>query len=409
MNKIIFELNWPVSRYIKNFIKIFLKAFTKNILRRPSGFVTVQGPWRNGYEKISKHIKEIKVEPRPDVINKAKKPLPTPVNLFSNFSERWVVKLVDVIYNSSFGVAVASNYVILDTLRFPRAYSFLLPGSNRRLIKVSRLGVKPKVVTDQCTALEPGDSVIYGHFILYGLPRILRANALYPKCKTVLVSKICANFVRDFLEDLDFKVIEVETLSLCPNLIVTMDTLMNDVIIYPRDVEVIRGSISNVISDKSMLSELNRELIYIPRSKEKRGMDSDQEDILAISLSKIGFYQIDYRKLTVLSQIKYYAQAKIIVSQTGSGLANMVFLPQNALVVELGTPNELITTEIPMLANLLKLKHVYIELSNDYLESDTNLLALVKLVDKLSRNYLDNSDLPLRYHWIEDKFYSELD
>jgi hypothetical protein len=407
MNRILFELNRPNFRKLKNFLKYFYYEFTNKILQRPIGFVTVQGPWRNGYEKISKHIKEINVEPRPNVTNRAKIPLPTPFNHFSNFSERWVVKLTDVVYNSTFGVAIANNHVILDTLRFPRVYSFLLSKSNRRLVKTARFGITSNEIAKECTPLDPGDSVIYGHFILYGLPRILRANSLYPDCKTVLVSQICADYIRAFLIEIGFEVIEVKTFTRCLNLIVAMDTFMSDVIVYPRDVELIKKTAKGLILSESKTVNVVKELIYIPRVKEKRALNVDQEDSLIDSLSKIGFNAINYKKLNLISQIDYFRQAKIVVSQTGSGLANMVFLPHNSLVVELGTPNELITTEIPMLADLLGIKHIYVELSQSYLEIDRNLINLSQLIDDIKRNYLNNYKLPWKYFWNDTELKFE--
>ncbi|HTR40322.1 MAG TPA: glycosyltransferase family 61 protein [Pseudomonadales bacterium] len=80
------------------------------------------------------------------------------------------------------------------------------------------------------------------------------------------------------------------------------------------------------------------EKIYISRREAKRRRLINEAE-LERALQAMGFVSIQPEQLKVVEQARLFSSAKCVVGAHGAGLANMVFAPPNALLVELFHPD----------------------------------------------------------------------
>ncbi|NEQ41062.1 MAG: DUF563 domain-containing protein [Okeania sp. SIO3I5] len=78
--------------------------------------------------------------------------------------------------------------------------------------------------------------------------------------------------------------------------------------------------------------------IYITRNKAKHRRVINEEEIVDL-LSQYGFITIELETLSVVEQVRLFANAKVIVSPHGSGLTNIMFCQPGTTVIELVSPN----------------------------------------------------------------------
>ena len=78
--------------------------------------------------------------------------------------------------------------------------------------------------------------------------------------------------------------------------------------------------------------------IYITRNKAKHRRVINEEKIVDL-LSQYGFITIELEALSVVEQVRLFANAKVIVSPHGSGLTNIMFCQPGTTAIELVSPN----------------------------------------------------------------------
>lgn len=96
----------------------------------------------------------------------------------------------------------------------------------------------------------------------------------------------------------------------------------------------------------------------------KRGNGTDRkllnEDSIISALKNYGFEIIDTGNLSIYEQVSLVQQAKIIVSVHGAALTNLLFSPDNLMVVELFSSDYFRTDCYYTLSAMLKLNYWYI-------------------------------------------------
>jgi capsular polysaccharide biosynthesis protein len=98
--------------------------------------------------------------------------------------------------------------------------------------------------------------------------------------------------------------------------------------------------------------------LYIRRSDEKTQRVSNQYDLIKM-LGDFGFKEIVAENYSIREQVEIFSQAEIIVAPIGAGLANMMFLPTGATVLEIvGSKRR--NPHFKNLASALNLKYGYI-------------------------------------------------
>lgn len=109
-------------------------------------------------------------------------------------------------------------------------------------------------------------------------------------------------------------------------------------------------------------------ILVIDRSKSGSRMLANQEELLEKlerAFPQEAFQPVQLETLSVREQIILFANAKGVIAPHGSGLSNIIFLPQSALVVEL-FPRHYVVKCYMNLAKLLNLPYRGLILQGDY-------------------------------------------
>lgn len=83
------------------------------------------------------------------------------------------------------------------------------------------------------------------------------------------------------------------------------------------------------------IDQISPELIYITR-KTDRSLDQRMifnEDYIRTGLEKLGFQTIDTSDLSFIEQVKFFSNAKCIISASGAALLNMLWAPKGAEII----------------------------------------------------------------------------
>jgi hypothetical protein len=115
--------------------------------------------------------------------------------------------------------------------------------------------------------------------------------------------------------------------------------------------------VRNVLLGKTP-TQPNRKIYF------KRGDQSDRKILNEASiitlLESIGFETIDPDKLTITAQIELMQQAKLVISTHGGALSNLLFLQEEAAIVEIFSPDYFRTDCYFTLARMLNLNYQYL-------------------------------------------------
>lgn len=78
----------------------------------------------------------------------------------------------------------------------------------------------------------------------------------------------------------------------------------------------------------------SKKLIYVSRSKQKSRLISNETDVINI-LNKYGFEIVHFEDHIFSEQIRVMKNAEVVITSHGANVTNVLFLPQNARVLEL--------------------------------------------------------------------------
>ena len=98
--------------------------------------------------------------------------------------------------------------------------------------------------------------------------------------------------------------------------------------------------------------------IYISRRHASRRQVLNEDELTEL-LQEFGFCIVDPADMSVREQARLFSSASLVVSQHGAGLANLVFCPEGAAVLELFTPN-LMNACYWAVSNLLGIRYHYL-------------------------------------------------
>jgi capsular polysaccharide biosynthesis protein len=99
------------------------------------------------------------------------------------------------------------------------------------------------------------------------------------------------------------------------------------------------------------------EQIYLSRRNTSRRQLVNEAELEA-QLQAAGFVIIQAERFPVVEQARLFSSAKCVVSCHGAGLANMVFAPRNALLIELFHPDIIVRPAFQYLAPAAGLRYV---------------------------------------------------
>ena len=171
----------------------------------------------------------------------------------------------------------------------------------------------------------------YWHWIISSLSRLCLSPNI-PQDTTFLINSLDSSFVSGSLKSINInldKCIEIDKVKSahCQNLI--LPATMGDC--DKMGLLFLREKIKNKI--KPSTNAPNR--IYISR-KGKRIVNNESEVIDL--LKTIGFHVVVCENLSFEDQVKTFSNADVVIAPHGAGLTNLLFIKDNAKVLELRSP-----------------------------------------------------------------------
>ena len=127
--------------------------------------------------------------------------------------------------------------------------------------------------------------------------------------------------------------------------------------------------------------------IYIPRST--RALSN--QNVLETWLASHGFVTTYLEQLSFTEQIAMFSTAKVIVGSHGAGMANMIWAPQGAVIIELATKTYW-NGHIKILASLIGLGYSFVDVDTDNAEYGCGLKAILLLQEILGAEVLPSKE-----------------
>jgi hypothetical protein len=130
-----------------------------------------------------------------------------------------------------------------------------------------------------------------------------------------------------------------------------------------RGINWLRNKVSGLMVDED---EANEYLYLSRRDTELRNLVND--DDLEQALSSLGFNVVLPGSLSVAEQIRAFSGAKVIVAQHGAGMANILYAPRNARIIEITSTNIYHMDDFRIIAGKLGQK-IETLVSSDYISN----------------------------------------
>jgi len=170
----------------------------------------------------------------------------------------------------------------------------------------------------------------YYHWLLESIPKLLEAQRTIPEFTLLLPASYTEPFYADTLRLLGITKVE----RLQPHTIYQVPTLA-----LPYGAESMGNYAREALAEvkavflRTAAAAPGPERLYISRRKANRRKVLNEEAVEQL-LAACGFQLLCFEDYTFEEQVRLCAQAKVLVGIHGAGLANMVFLPQQATVIE---------------------------------------------------------------------------
>jgi len=148
--------------------------------------------------------------------------------------------------------------------------------------------------------------------------------------------------------------------------------------------------ISNLLKKDSKKTDLNfGNKLYISREGQVLRFVENEKEVVAL-LEKYGFKKVVIDRFSYDEQIAICSKAKYLVSPHGAGLTNILFLPNDAAILEMATKpyNNKLITDYYRLASMLGIKYFYqeCEMGETSKVKDFHQATLVVDLEKLEKN-----------------------
>jgi len=253
---------------------------------------------------------------------------------------------------------------------------------------------KSKQYPDVIFDLTSAGSALYSFWLLEALPKIYYFKKKYPELeKSTLLVNAISSFVRESLEMLGLNSVSIIQKNntnhiFRSNLIVTLQNARSERYTQKWAIEYLR---------KSFLETKNsspRKRIFICRQSAKSRRVVNWRECIEV-LDRYGFISIDPASLNLKESISLISSAKIIMGVHGAGLANIIFCPPTATIIELFGAHY--TTQYRILAQQLGLQYFALpcvnndglfinELFNKFSLTDRNKMDIVVSIPMLKES-----------------------
>lgn len=264
-----------------------------------------------------------------------------------------------------------------------REYPGQLPGckkydiNNHQFLTTEKL--PPLEQIDGTVAVLSGLSGnVYFHWMVDILPRIeilRRHNINFENIDWFLINSIQQPFQKETLQILGIseeKIIESDRYPyiqaqklIVPSFASHLGWLEKSALEFSRQTFLNKSNITwledSLASEKILNNQVNYsypERIYITRHKAKYRKVINEQKVVDL-LNQYGFTTIELETISVVEQVRLFANAKVIVSPHGSGLTNIMFCKPGTTVIELVSPNY-IRHYYWVISKQLQLKYYYL-------------------------------------------------
>ena len=166
----------------------------------------------------------------------------------------------------------------------------------------------------------------YHHFITETLLKLIIFKKELQNV-TLLTPANSPNFVNDAFKLLDIKSVAVhEGLTLYKELNIIENP--NSGLFNPSHLKILQNEFKQF---QNLSAKKN---IFLTRRKSRSRKILNEQEIYNF-LDENSFSVIETDDMSFLEQVKLFSNAKILISSHGAGLTNMVFMPQNSIIIEL--------------------------------------------------------------------------
>lgn len=351
---------WVLHR---NIVVNYNDKFGRNRGKKIAG---LSEPWTFASTAIDRHIVNawISDEPEQTIIVDLPKPLGRRHTAY--YGQRWVYHLSNVVFDPMWEVVTANQHILIESIRASNFSSRVAAAFLARK-RIIRRSTKAKQKIDYpVTSLPIGDSEIFGHFLLNGLPKILRSQRYSEERLTVLLPPGCAPFVKAALSEANVKFLEIFKPVRCDSFFLAASSYESTEDIYHSDIESLRETYLK----KTVSPTKQKYKVYATRLGSARGRIGDYEEKLCEKLKSMGFVIFKPGLMTFTEEIEFFQQASVLIAPTGSGFFNFIWMDPGSLVVELGTPEIYVATDSEV--STRKLNHIYKYLDISDLDSSPN-------------------------------------
>ena len=219
----------------------------------------------------------------------------------------------------------------------------------------------------------------YWHMLIDNLSRLVAtSNALalhYPQLKPIVVVCSLPNSVQQSALD----ILELKIVCVPPKQITHIQqfALYSRTWISPQNVLRMKRVFQPAAAK---IRVAKRPYIYISRST--RGLSN--QDLLEAWLAKRGFETVRLENLSFIEQIALFSTAKVIVGCHGAGMANIIWAPQGARVIELASKTYW-NSHVQALAFIIGAGYTFLNIDTENAEFGCGLKAILSLQDVLDK------------------------
>jgi len=176
----------------------------------------------------------------------------------------------------------------------------------------------------------------YYHWLLESLPRLLEAREAIPDFTLLLPDTCTAEFYNETLRLLDVNQVmhlEIGITYHVPNLALAFSNIKMGCYELAT-LQCLRESLLKALPISVLQSGASGRKLYISRKLATRRKVLNEDEVSQALISQ-GFEIIYFEDYTFPKQLALCSTAEIIVGMHGAGLANMVFQPTGARIIEL--------------------------------------------------------------------------
>lgn len=213
---------------------------------------------------------------------------------------------------------------------------FCLPIQRRGKVRVWKEWLKaqlfPKIEIPEANWITDFWSKNYFHWILECLPRLFALQAQGIKAPLIIPEHIYgAHYVKESLAELQVEVITFnfrQTVKVASLYVASHDAPC------AFDPYYIKNVIYRFQKLDSPQTKSVKRKIYISRKEAFKRKVENESDLIPI-LVRYGFELVQMEKLSFKEQRELMRETKVLMSIHGAGLANLIFMPEEAKVIEL--------------------------------------------------------------------------